>query len=244
MDVPSLDSPQFIQLLGAVFDHSLGHPRGDAFNLDAVARLSAAVTSSQYLHTRMIGAQRFGSAMELIDHAVSCATVEGLALEFGVFSGKSINRIAHGRTGQVYGFDSFEGLPEGWREGYSKGAFAREGLPEVAGNVELVVGWFDRTLPQFLDHHPGPVSLLHVDCDIYSSTQTVLTQLRDRIVPGTIILFDEYFNYPGWEMHEFKAFREFVESTGLQYDYIGLNPNHQQVAVRVLGMAGGRPWGG
>lgn len=236
MNVPSPDSPQFLQFLALVIDHSLGNPRGDAFNLDTVARLSAAVSSSQYLHSRMVGAKRFNSALELIDYAVSCAEVDGLALEFGVFSGRSINRIAQGRAGPVYGFDSFEGLPEGWREGYDKGTFARPDIPQVAPNVELVVGWFDRTLPQFLDAHPGPVSIVHIDCDLYSSTQTVLAQLRDRLVPGTIILFDEYFNYPGWEMHEFKAFKEFVESTGLQYEYIGLHPNHQQVAVRVTGI--------
>lgn len=224
-----------MQFLALVIDHSLGNPRGDAFNLDNVARLAAAASSSQYLYSRMIGAKRFGSALELIDYAVSCATVEGLALEFGVFSGRSINRIAQGRSGPVYGFDSFEGLPEEWRDGYDKGKFARQDLPQVESNVELVVGWFDRTLPQFLDAHPGPVSIVHIDCDLYSSTQTVLTQLRDRFVPGTIILFDEYFNYPGWEMHEFKAFKEFVDSTGLQYEYIGLHPNHQQVAVRVTG---------
>lgn len=235
MNVPPIDSPQFMQFLALVVDHALGNPRGDAFNLDNLARMSAAVSSSQYLYSRMIGAQRFGSALELTDFAVASATVEGLALEFGVFSGRSINRIAQGRPGPVYGFDSFEGLPEEWREGYGKGRFAREGLPEVSENVELVVGWFDRTLPKFLDEHPGPVSIVHVDCDLYSSTQTVLQQLRERIVPGTIILFDEYFNYPGWEMHEFKAFKEFVDSTGLQYEYIGLNPNHQQVAVRVSG---------
>jgi hypothetical protein len=226
----------FHQLVATSLDQLLSKPRGDAFNLDTVARLSAAISSSQYLHTRMIGARRCESALDLVDFACASAVLEGLVLEFGVFSGKTINRIAQSKLGPVHGFDSFEGLPEAWREGYDKGVFAREGLPAVAPNVELVIGWFDRTLPQFLDAHPGPASLVHVDCDIYSSTQTVLTQLRERIVPGTIILFDEYFNYPGWELHEFKAFREFVESTGMQYEYIGLNPKHQQVAVRVTGV--------
>jgi hypothetical protein len=240
MHIPQPDSPEFMQFLVLVFDHFMGNPRGDAFNLDTVARLSAAVTSSQYLHSHMIGAKRFDGPAEVLEFALSCATVDGLALEFGVFSGRSINHIARIRSDRVYGFDSFEGLPEGWREGYDKGAFARGDLPQVAPNVELVVGWFDRTLPKFLDVHPGPASFVHIDCDLYSSTQTVLTQLRERIVPGTIVLFDEYFNYPGWEMHEFKAFREFVESTGLQYEYIGLNPKHQQVAVRVTGVPGRR----
>jgi hypothetical protein len=237
MQFPPINTPEFLQSLLNVFDFSLANPRGgETFNVDSVARLAAAISSSQYLYTRMTGAKRFDTPLELVDYCVSCSKVEGLALEFGVFSGRSINRIAENWSGTVYGFDSFEGLPEDWREGYDKGAFARQDLPAVLPNVELVVGWFDRTLPTFLDAHPGPVSFLHVDCDLYSSTQTLFTQLRERIVPGTIILFDEYFNYPGWEMHEFKAFQEFVETTGMQYEYIGLHPNHQKVAVRVNGM--------
>lgn len=225
-----------VQTLVSIVHQVLANPRGDAFNLDSIARLAAAASSSQYLYSRMTGAKRTEDSATLIDYACAEAKADGLVVEFGVFSGKSINRIAHHKTGPVYGFDSFEGLPEDWRDGYPKGAFTRSDLPAVAPNVELIVGWFDRTLPTFLDNHPGPASLIHVDCDLYSSTQTVLTQLRPRIVPGTIILFDEYFNYPGWEMHEFKAFREFVESWGVQYEYIGVNPNHQQVAVRVTGI--------
>lgn len=236
MTEPNADNTAIIGKLISVVHHVIAHPPGGSFHLDLVANFAAAVSSSQYLNTRMLGAKKVESAAALIDYACSCATVDGLVVEFGVFSGLSINRIAQHKSGPVYGFDSFQGLPEAWREGFGRGHFARPDLPPVASNVELVVGWFDRTLPGFLDAHPGPASLIHVDCDIYSSTQTVFTQMRERIVPGTIILFDEYFNYPGWELHEFKAFKEFVESTGLQYEYIGLNPGHQQVAVRVTGM--------
>ena len=75
---------------------------------------------------------------------------------------------------------------------------------------------------------------MHIDCDLYSSTQTILAQLRDRIVPGTILVFDEYFNYPGWEVHEHRAFAEFIQATGRRYEYVGLVPSHQQVAVRIV----------
>lgn len=235
MEAIQVGSPQFVQAVVKIFNRVLGKTPSESHDLEAVANLSAAITSSQYLYTRMTGAKRLRDPDDVLDYALSCATVPGLSLEFGVDSGTTINRTAQQRIGPVYGFDSFEGLPEGWREGYEKGAFARTDLPAVEPNVELVIGWFDRTLPTFLDQHPGPVSFLHVDCDLYSSTQTVFTQLRERIVPGTIILFDEYFNYPGWELHEFKAFQEFAVSTGLQYEYIALNLNHQQVAVRVNG---------
>jgi hypothetical protein len=223
-----------INLIASIVEKVILSRGSESLNLDMISGLAAGVASSQYVETKMKGAQRFPNSLELIDFACAHARVDGLALEFGVFSGTTINRIAQSTMAKVYGFDSFEGLPEGWRPGYEKGIFARPDLPQVAKNVELVVGWFDRTLPGFLDQHPGPVSLLHVDCDIYSSTQTVLTQLRDRIVPGTVIVFDEYFNYPGWELHEYKAFKEFVETAGIRYQYIGFVPSHQQVAVRVV----------
>jgi hypothetical protein len=59
--------------------------------------------------------------------------------------------------------------------------------------------------------------------------------MKNRIRNGTVILFDEYFNYPGWELHEFKAFQEFIAHTGLSYRYIGVVPSHQQVAVKIIG---------
>jgi predicted O-methyltransferase YrrM len=163
--------------------------------------------------------------------------IDGLILEFGVFAGRTINHIAGLLPGKkVYGFDSFQGLPETWRPGFAKGAFARSELPSVRENVELVVGWFDRTLPTFCDLHPNQkAALLHVDCDLYSSAQTILHNMVSYIAPGTIIVFDEYFNYPGWSDHEYRAFKEFVRANRMQYKYIGLVPHWQQVAVRILG---------
>jgi len=151
------------------------------------------------------------------------ATVDGLWLEFGVFSGTTINAMSQFAPGLVYGFDSFEGLPEDWREGKPKGRYSRDGeLPQVRENVRLVKGWFDETLPAFLSEHPGPVSLIHVDCDLYSSTRTVLNLLRDRMVPGTILVFDELFNYPGYERHEIKAFYEFLKEGPVRCEWVGV----------------------
>ena len=83
-----------------------------------------------------------------------------LWLEFGVASGRTINYISKFTKDKVYGFDSFEGLPEKWRDGFNKGAFNRNGiLPEVNNNVELIKGWFDETLPNFIKNHNKKVSL-------------------------------------------------------------------------------------
>ena len=75
-------------------------------------------------------------------------------------------------------------------------------------NVVLHKGWFDETVPDFAETHKEAIAFMHVDSDIYSSAKTIFTHLGDRIVPGTVIQFDEYFNYPGWKNHEYKGFQE------------------------------------
>jgi predicted O-methyltransferase YrrM len=208
-------------------------PAYDGAHLKQVERIAAAVDTAQFVAAEMAEVPEFPHALALLDGAMRQCRDEGLILEFGVFSGRSINDIASRTTRRVYGFDSFEGLPETWRPDHPQGAFRRE-PPQVAPNVELVIGWFDQTLPSFLASHPGPITLLHVDCDLYSSTKTIFDACRSRIVPGTVIVFDEYMNYVGWRRHEHKAFMEFVASTGLRYRYIGYVPAHQQVAVVIL----------
>jgi hypothetical protein len=138
--------------------------------------------------------------------------------------------LAEGLSGKtVFGFDSFEGLPENWRSGFGKGHFAHS-KPDVPANVHLIKGWFSESLPPFLAVHGGSVALLHVDCDLYSSTSTILGLLADRIVSGTVIVFDEYWNYPGWRELEHRAFQEFLES-GHSCKYEAFVPRHQQVCV-------------
>ena len=155
--------------------------------------------------------------------------------EFGVFRGETINHIAKQVTTTIYGFDSFKGLPEDWKC-FSKGHFSlRDGeLPRCEKNVELIPGWFDVTLPAFAHDHPEPVLFLHVDCDLYSSTKTILFHLGERLGPGSVIVFDEYFNYPGWKKHEHLAFQEYVTSSGRCFEYVCYNRFSEQVAVKIL----------
>jgi len=73
--------------------------------------------------------------------------------------------------------------------------------------------------------------LIHVDCDIYSSTRTIFELLGQRMVTGSVIVFDEYFNYPGWRQHEYKAFQEFIAASGHHYRYLGYAGEKGHVAV-------------
>lgn len=160
----------------------------------------------------------------------------GLFLEFGVYKGTSINRFADIRPDvRWYGFDSFQGLPEAWTLGARKGSFDVKGvLPPVRGNVTLIQGFFERTLPAFVaEHCADRVAFLHVDCDLYSATKTIFSELGALLQLGCIVVFDEYFNYPGWEDGEYKAFSEYIASTGRAFEYIGYVRTGGQVAVRL-----------
>jgi hypothetical protein len=200
------------------------------------ARFLAAASSADYFAKNMRLAENLKQADALIEFAMAQCGVGGLVLEFGVYEGKTLRLIA-GKAGQtVYGFDSFQGLPEDWTHFQRKGRFSLNDVPPrfEEANIALVPGWFDKTLPAFLAAHAGPVRFLHADADLYSSTATVFSALRGRIVPGTVIVLNEYFNYPGWEHHEFRAFQEFVRETGLRYQYLGFASSECAVAVRIL----------
>ncbi|MCZ2806471.1 class I SAM-dependent methyltransferase [Modestobacter sp. VKM Ac-2983] len=194
--------------------------------------------SARFVHAEMVQATPYFAKDDTLAAALKAAPASGLHLEFGVASGGTLRQIAEAAPpGTVFGFDSFEGLPEHWRAGFDAGAFAMDAPPEVPG-AELVIGWFDQTLPGFLAEHPEPVAFLHLDADLYSSTVTVLEALEGRLRVGTVLLFDEYFNFPGWEQHEHRAWTEFVSRTGVEFEYLGFTADDEQMSLRITGVPG------
>jgi predicted O-methyltransferase YrrM len=192
--------------------------------------------SADYVQAYMAEALVFADRWDLLAHAAAAAPPRGLMLEFGVADGASLRHLARATGRELHGFDSFEGLPEDWSGTFEqRGKFGRGGsLPPVPASVTLHKGWFDATLPRFLaSHAEEPVAFVHVDCDIYASTVTVLRELAPRLAPGTVLVFDEYFNYPNWQRHEFRAFQEFVRDTGFGYAYLGFAQKNGHVAVRL-----------
>jgi len=167
----------------------------------------------------------------------------GLVLEFGVYAGASIRTIAHAYAeASIYGFDSFEGLPEAWGRPdmrFDKGAFAVDALPAVPANVSLVQGWFDATLPAFCAAHAGEsIFLLHIDCDLYASTKCVLDALHaaGMLRGETLVVFDELINYPTYEEHEARALAEFLQAhPEYSIEFIGMNGVFVPDPVRDMG---------
>lgn len=176
----------------------------------------------------------FMTTREVLVFAAQESQLDGLVLEMGVRYGITARTIAsHIGERTLHGFDSFEGLPESWHI-QPKGVYSTHGnIVELPDNVELHVGWFEDTIRPFAAAHPEPVRLMNVDCDLYSSTRTVLTALADRIVSGTVIVFDEYLINDRWRDDEFKAFQEAVGEHGFGYDYLAFSMQTGQAAVRI-----------
>lgn len=160
----------------------------------------------------------------------------GIIVEFGVFKGNSINFFAKKcPNAQVYGFDSFLGLEEDW-SGWimPAGSYSTNGtMPRCESNVKLFKGWFTETVPTFeIELDNEQISLLHIDSDTYKPAKYVLNALVKNLKAGSIIVFDEYYGYTGWKLHEFRAFQEFVVEHDVKYKYIAYTG--EQVAVEIL----------
>jgi hypothetical protein len=196
----------------------------------------AIIDSADYAVENFNRALMFGRREDLWRYCFRETPRQGLVLEFGVWEGVSINYFSRLLPqGEIFGFDSFEGLEEDWY-GYNtpKGYFDLKGrLPKVRDNVTLFKGWFENTLPDFLSEISGRrIDILHLDADTYTPTKFVLHTLRKNLGHGSIIIFDEYFGYPNWRSHEFLAFQEFISENSMRYVYIGYV--EMQVAVKIL----------
>lgn len=157
-----------------------------------------------------------------------------LFLEFGVYRGASLrswSKLLENPRASLHGFDSFEGLPEAWDSVRGKGTFDLGKQPPRIDDprVSWHVGWFDTTLPNFvLPEHERLV--IHLDADLYSSTKFVLETLRTNITIGTIIFFDEFCD----RLHELRAFAEFVETTGMEFSFLGATTTLEQVVFECV----------
>ena len=156
----------------------------------------------------------------LVDLLRSTLELRGDVMECGVYRGQSILVIARAMQGiadhkTIYGLDSFSGFPVNAVSQRDLGlgrriAHVRRKFRFCADtparlnrifrkfniNAKLVRGYFSETLPSFRDH---PLCFIHLDCDIYASYKECLETLYDQLVPGGVIVFDEWntANWPG-----------------------------------------------
>ena len=159
----------------------------------------------------------------------------GVIVDAGVFKGTSTLLFAHllkiytpHSRKRVIGFDTFEAefrdhesfeaeraqdFMQHHRAGmddFLRRVALEQGIDEY---IELIKGDITKTLPAYLEAHRGlRVSFLHLDLDVFKPTYEVLRCVYDLMVPGGIIVFDEY-GIEGWG--ESDAVTQFFSESGL-----------------------------
>jgi O-methyltransferase len=170
-------------------------------------------------------------------------------LEFGVSRGTSMacvfDVLREERLEQVrlLGFDSFEGLPpESAEEGWVPGSYAStlsatrhylRGRGVDLDRVTLVPGWFKDTLTEETrtSLRLGKVSLVMVDCDIFSASRDALEFAAPNIGRNAVVIFDDWdssmkLNVAGQR----EAFKEFCTA----HPDIGASPLPAYANARIF----------
>lgn len=142
-------------------------------------------------------------------------------LEFGVYKGESLKtwlQLNRHEDSRFHGFDSWEGLAGEEGAPFDKGHFATE--PPVINDARCTLhrGWFEQTLPLFIEaEHDCPGQLIiNLDADEYVPTMQALIGLRGYIEPGTIVMFDEM----SVAQCEFRALLDWAAIFGREYRVI------------------------
>ena len=147
----------------------------------------------------------------------------GSIVECGVFKGVSLVRwmtfrhtLETAESRKVIGFDAFGDFPtkglvrgddlsfaathddESGGAGISKEMLADSLSQKGFTNFELVKGDVTNSLPEYFKAHDYErISLLHLDMDVYEPTKLALNLLIDRVVPGGLIVVDDYGTVSG-----------------------------------------------
>ena len=134
-------------------------------------------------------------------------------------TGDSLNKY------NIFAFDSFEGLPEYKSEAdynpvWNKGDFygsetmidnlvRRSGF---TGKFHKIKGYYEESLTEKLQRElsKNPPSIVNIDVDYFTSAKLVLRFLEPLLQDGTIIYFDDIYEYLGNQNKgEIRAIREF-----------------------------------
>ncbi len=183
---------------------------------------------------------RIGKAIAQYELYRSIAALPGHVVECGIFKGVSFIRLAAYReilesqaSRKLIGFDIFGEFPvpdeaadrefvtnfvSAAGEGVSEDEFEKILAYKNVANYELVAGNILQTLPQYAADHPElKIALLHVDVDVYDATKCILENLFERVVPGGIVMLDDYGSAEG----ETNAVDEFLAGTSYRVEKLG-----------------------
>ncbi|MCP8883381.1 TylF/MycF family methyltransferase [Devosia sp. XJ19-1] len=162
----------------------------------------------------MIGPDRLDNVRWAVETVIA-ENIPGALIETGVWRGGACMMMkavmtAYGELRDLYVCDSFQGLPE-MKEGPDSSLPLNENpilaapldqvqshfsrLDLLDDSVHFIEGWFADSMPQLRTNGPKQIAVLRLDGDYYHSTKVVLDNLYDRVVPGGIVIIDDYFVY-------------------------------------------------
>lgn len=173
---------------------------------------------------------RLGNILAHYELYKKIVNLPGEIIELGVFKGNSLIQFSTFRellenqySRKIIGFDMFGAFPmtkkvqsdrifvENWNKTFENEFVCREDIERSLQhkkfeNIELVEGDILKKLPEYVMKNPYlKVALLHIDVDVYEPTSLALELLFERVVPGGLIVFDDYGTIEG----ETKAVDEF-----------------------------------
>lgn len=180
--------------------------------------------SSEYCPAELESVHYYGGRRYDLWEIGACSAPTQTWAEFGVGCGSSANGLTKllGDDGDLFLFDSWEGIPDDWCLGDTLTEFKGQwSFPRFEQNDQrqtIVDGLYRLTLPFTF---PEQLGLIHIDCDVYSSTRDVLFGCNDYIQEGTVLIFDEYWGYQYYADHEYKATHEWMDKTGNTIEWLG-----------------------
>ena len=104
-------------------------------------------------------------------------------------------------------------------------------IPKLNSNIEPIVGWVNDTLDDFLKEHNPKIRFVHFDMDLYAPTKFTLEKIKPFLEKGAIIIFDELFNYIGWEEGEYKALNEVFEESEFKYRAFNIGASNSVIQI-------------
>ncbi len=178
-----------------------------------------------------------------LEKALRMMPPTGAVIEFGVYRGLSLFGIAHwlkrhGDARVVKGVDWFQGLPEPTREDGPRaraGEFSALNAPAAilrrASNAGLPLALAVERVERF--NFFDAVALAHVDLDLYEPTAHVLRGLLPIMVPGGVIVLDDYYSdvFLGARSATQDALRDWADSFGRVTVECGPGPTDRRLLL-------------
>jgi len=206
------------------------------------------MTSDERLYT-LIHAVRYLTKNNVPGDIVECGVWKGGSMMAAIKVLQGLNR----EEKNIYLYDTFEGMAaptdndskidgtiakeafEQYKVDQDSSTWCRADIEEVRGavcgtgydksKIHLVKGKVEETIPKTI---PEKIALLRLDTDWYESTKHEMVHLFPRLVPGGVLILDDYGSWLGAQ----KAVDEYIAKNNIKI-FLARVDNSGRVAVKL-----------